>query len=379
MCNIAPSNQHHVHACFNGWLPSCLLITNTVIIITITIIIMITVILIVILSSLAHQAHSVHCIQRTYRHPPTPPPAVFSTGGRINIHLGPYTGLLSDGVSGRAVWRLRTQWPTNESRETKHSYTPRASKDHPFNTNTHMRRACRAGRWAERESGGGVGRKNERITDGCWERWGHREVKEQWNPQAHGEEGACNFTQHLSAFQHVFVSCAVLHFEKLTQSVRAPFYPFSQDGHIQQGSRSLCEHPHVPVSGTLKFVNTHRVAKTIQQKHFKVSLFFFFPQFTTKPYVIQDLYQNTNSRLCVVVGGGSDIFTLCDLDWFAFNDELQNVFVFFVLTLPFRKTLSTWDDQFQKFIIINSVNFIQLLLIIISLSFYFHILNYYFI
>lgn len=107
----------------------------------------------------------------------SPPPAVFSTGGGINIHLGPYTGLLSDGVSGRAVWRLLTQWPTNESRETKHSYTPRASKDHPFNTNTHMRRACRAGRWAERESGGGVGRKNERVTDGCWERWGHRAVE----------------------------------------------------------------------------------------------------------------------------------------------------------------------------------------------------------
>lgn len=102
MCNIAASNQQHAHTCINGWLPSCLLITNAVIIITIIIIIiMITVILIVILSSLPHQAHSVHCIQHTY---PTPhPPAVFSTGGRINIHLGPYTGLLSDGVSGRAV------------------------------------------------------------------------------------------------------------------------------------------------------------------------------------------------------------------------------------------------------------------------------------
>lgn len=83
------------------------------------------------------------------------------------------------------------------------------------------------------------------------------EATEQWNPHAHGEEGACNFTQHLSAVQHVFVSCAVSHFQKLTQSVRAPFYPFSQDGHIQQRSRSLCEHQHVPMSGTLKFVNTH--------------------------------------------------------------------------------------------------------------------------
>lgn len=68
----------------------------------------------------------------------SPPPAVFSTGGRINIHLGPYTGLVSVGVSGRAVWRLQTQWPTTESRETTHSCTPRASKDHPFNTNAHI-------------------------------------------------------------------------------------------------------------------------------------------------------------------------------------------------------------------------------------------------
>lgn len=64
-------------------------------------------------------------------------PAVFSTGGRINIHLGPSTGLLSDGVSGRAVWRLHTQWPTAESGERRHSHTLRASKDHPFNSHTH--------------------------------------------------------------------------------------------------------------------------------------------------------------------------------------------------------------------------------------------------
>lgn len=109
----------------------------TVIIITIIIIIiMITIILIVILSSLPPSG-PFSSLCTTYSSLFSP--AVFSTGGRINIHLGPYTGLVSDGVSGRAVWRLQTQWPAAESRERKHSYTQRASKDHPFSTRARTR------------------------------------------------------------------------------------------------------------------------------------------------------------------------------------------------------------------------------------------------
>lgn len=60
----------------DGWLPSCGLITDAVITITI---IIITVMITVGPSSLPHQPH-----------PPTP--AALSTGERIDIHLGPYTG-----------------------------------------------------------------------------------------------------------------------------------------------------------------------------------------------------------------------------------------------------------------------------------------------
>lgn len=112
--SAAASYRRHAHTCINWWFPSSFLITNTVIIITIIIIvIMITIILIAILSS----RPPIRPILFIAFFSLPPPPALFSTGGRINIHLGPYTSLVSDGVSGRAVWRLQAQWPTTESRE----------------------------------------------------------------------------------------------------------------------------------------------------------------------------------------------------------------------------------------------------------------------
>lgn len=149
------AKRQRARACVSRWSPSCFLITTTVIIITI---IIIAIILIV------TQAHSATTHSSSFVFFP---PAVFGSGGRINIHLGPYTGPVPDGVSGRAVRRLRTQWPTAETRERKHSHTHRGHQKIIPLTHTHTHEAHAARRWAGRESGGGVGRKNERITDGC--------------------------------------------------------------------------------------------------------------------------------------------------------------------------------------------------------------------
>lgn len=105
-------------------------------------------------------------------------------------------------------------------------YTLRASKDHPFNTNTHIPAHAERGRWAERESGGGVGSDNERITDGCWERWGHREVKERWNPQARRERREQAISH--NTCRPGFVSCTVLHFTRSHSPFVLVFFPIQQ-------------------------------------------------------------------------------------------------------------------------------------------------------
>lgn len=67
----------------------------------------------------------------------------------------------------------------------------------------------------------------------------------------------------------VFVSRTVLRSEASHSLFVLPFFFFfkrsAKAGNVQRGPRSLREHPRCPASGTPKFVNTHRLAETMQQ------------------------------------------------------------------------------------------------------------------
>lgn len=141
-------------------------------------------------------------------------------------------------------------------------YTLRASKDHPFNTNTHIPAH------AEREGG---------LREKVVEEWAatmrglqmdveRGEVTEKWKSgeiHKHAERGGSRQFRTTPVGQALSPAlCCILHAHTVPSC--SSFSPFSKDGRIQQRSHSLCERPHVPMSRTLKSAKAHWVIKTKQ-------------------------------------------------------------------------------------------------------------------